>query len=109
MKEFPHLVEMHERYGKDGLVCVSVNVDELENKDRALAFLKKRQAEFSNYLLDEEAEVWQNRLKLTGTPAVLVYGRDGKLVRKFEDTDPDHPFTYEDVEKFVRPLLSGDR
>lgn len=100
---------MHRRYGKDGLVCVSVSVDELERKDKALAFLKKREAEFSNYLLDEKADVWQNKLKLTGTPAVLVYGRDGSLVRKFEDNDPDHPFSYDDVEAFVRKLLSGSR
>jgi hypothetical protein len=109
MKEFPHLVEMHRKYGKDGLVCVSVSLDEKDNKDRALAFLKKRQAEFSNYLLDEEAEVWQNKLKLTGPPAVLVYGRDGKRARQFEDNDPDHPFGYENVEPVVRKLLSGSR
>jgi hypothetical protein len=100
---------MHRKYGKDGLVCVSVSVDEKDSKDRALAFLKKRQAGFGNYLLDEEVEVWQNKLKLIGPPAVLVYGRDGKLVRKFQDDDPDHPFSYEHVEPVVRKLLSGSR
>jgi hypothetical protein len=98
---------MHRRYGKDGLVCVSVSVDEAENKDKALAFLKKREAAFANYLLDEKAEVWQNKLKLTGTPAVVLFGKDGNLVRKFEDNDADHPFSYDDVEAVVRKLLSG--
>jgi hypothetical protein len=35
--------------------------------------------EFGNYLLAEEAEVWQNELQLTGPAAALVCGHDGKF------------------------------
>jgi hypothetical protein len=97
---------MHERYGKDGLVCMSVSLDAPEDKDRVLAFLKIKKAVFANYLLDEKAEVWQNEYEFTAPPAVLVYGRDGKVAHKFDNDDPDKPFDYTDVEPVVRKLLN---
>ena len=96
---------MHQRYAPDGLVCMSVSVDEVGNKDKALKFLQERQADFGNYLLDEDTEVWQNKWKITATPAVFVFDRDGKLARQFDSEDPDHPFDYTDVEPLVRKLL----
>jgi hypothetical protein len=97
---------MHNKYAADGLVCMSVSIDDLDAKDRALAFLKAKKATFANYLLDEKAEVWQNTWDLTAPPAVLVYGRDGKRARKFDSEDPNHPFDYSDVEPLVRKLLN---
>lgn len=104
-KEFPHLVELHKHYGKDGVVCISVTIDELENKDAALKFLKSKGATFANYLLDEDASVWQNKWMLKGVPAVFVFNREGKRAAKFDNDDPDKQFTYLDVEKLVRDLL----
>jgi hypothetical protein len=97
---------MHERYAKDGLVCTSVSVDDVEDKDRVLTFLKSKKATFANYLLDEKAEVWQNEWEFTAPPAVLVYGRNGKLARKFDNDDPNNPFDYADVEPLVQKLLT---
>jgi hypothetical protein len=107
---------MHRKYGPDGLVCLSVSVDEPEEKDelpalkkRVLDFRTKQKADFANYLLDEESGVWQNKWKIKAPPAALVFGPDGKLARKFDNDDPDHEFTYEDVEPVVRKLLAGGR
>jgi hypothetical protein len=107
---------MHRKYGPDGLVCMSVSVDEPEEegqleplKKRVLDFLTKQKAEFANYLLDEDAGVWQNKWKFKAPPAALVFGPDGTLARKFDNEDPDHEFTYEDVEPVVRKLLAGGR
>src|SRR5438270_110417 len=52
-KEFPRLVMLHEQYAKDGLVCMSLSVDEKEDSAAALAFLKGKQAGFANFLIDE--------------------------------------------------------
>jgi len=93
---------MHNKYAKDGLVCISVSVDEAENGPKALAFLDKQQATFTNLLLDEPTEVWQKRLEVGYPPSVIVYDRDGKRVKKFT---ADESFTYEDVAKVVEPLL----
>lgn len=107
---------MHRKYGPDGLVCLSVSVDEPDEegelaplKKRVLDFLTKQHAEFPNYLLDEPVKVWQNKWKIKGPPAALVFGPDGKLARQFDSEDPNHDFTYEDVEPFVRKLLADGR
>src|SRR5690348_1583701 len=34
-EEFPGLVDLHERYAKDGVVCMSVTIDEVGKKDAA--------------------------------------------------------------------------
>jgi hypothetical protein len=81
-------------------------VDQADDKERALDFLKQQKATFANYLLDEEdTKVWQEHWDIGGPPAVCVYGRDGKLVRRFVN-DANGTFTYADVEKLVRPLLA---
>lgn len=93
---------MHHKYAKDGLVCMSVSVDEKDQQADALKFLKDQKAEFANYWIDEEAEVWSKKLNVPAPPAVIVFGRDGKRAKTFTT---EEPFTYEDVEKVVGPLL----
>src|ERR1051326_8601421 len=66
-REFPHLVELQQKYGGDGLVAVSVALDpsdKPESRERVLKFLEARQATFTNLFLDEPADVWQERLKI---------------------------------------------
>lgn len=107
-QEFPHLVELHQRYAKDGVVCVSVSLDEPKQRDTALTFLKSKGAAFPNYLLDEGDGGW-DKLDVKSIPAVFVYDREGKLARKFTGDDPDNQFTYADVEKFVQELIAPTR
>jgi len=96
---------MHKKYAKDGLVCISLSVDQLENKGRALKFLQAKGATFANYLLDEEVQVWQEQWDVAGPPAVIVYGADGKLARRFVN-DATTEYTYADVEKLVQKLMA---
>jgi hypothetical protein len=95
---------MHHKYANDGLVCLSVSVDDIDDKAKTLAFLQKQKAVFTNYLIDEPGEVWEKNLDAGAPPTVLIYGRDGKRVKKFTTEDP---FTYEDVEKVVAPLVKS--
>jgi thiol-disulfide isomerase/thioredoxin len=104
-REFPNLVKLHERYAKDGVVCMSVSVDPAENRAAALAFLKTRGATFSNYLLDEGDGLW-DKWDFKGVPAVFVFDRAGKRVGNFTNDDPDNQFTYADVEKLVQKLIA---
>jgi len=96
---------MQKQYGKDGLVCLSVNVDDADAKGDALKFLKAKQATFVNYWLDEESEVWQEKWKFKGPPAAFVFDREGRRAAKF-DTDTSKPqYNVEEVEKLVKKLL----
>lgn len=77
-QEFPHLVALHRKYAADGLVCLSVSVDEEKTAAKALEFLQKQKATFGNYRLDEETDFWQEKWDLKGIPAVFVFDRDGR-------------------------------
>lgn len=105
VEEFPHLVSLHGKHHRDGVACMSVSVDELEKRDEALKFLQKREAAFSNYIIDDVGEAWWDKWEIKAIPIVLVFDREGKLVRKFDKDDPDNQFSYEDVEKLVAELL----
>jgi thiol-disulfide isomerase/thioredoxin len=85
-KEFPRLVELDRKYGKDGLAAVSVSLDDLTQegaKERVIKFLESQKATFTNLILDEKPEFWQEKLRIVGVPAVYVIGRDGKLVERY--------------------------
>ena len=103
-KEFPHLVELNRKHGRDGVVCISVSLDEETDRDAALKFLRGQQANFPNFLLNEEPEESQKHWKINSIPAVQVFDRAGQLVKTFDSDDTKH-FTYADVNKLVEELL----
>lgn len=106
-KEFPHLLELHQKHGKDGVACLSASVDELDQKAAALKFLQSVNSRIPNYLIDEPFEAWQTKWDVTAVPCVVVYGRDGKLAKRFSLDDPDNQFKYADVEKLVVSMLAS--
>lgn len=105
-KEFPHLVELHRKYSKDGFDAVSVAVDPLEPgeeddvKTKVLRFLQMQNANFTNVLLTEKPEVWQEKLRTPEVPIVFVFNREGKVVKKVTDN-----VSYAEIEKLVVELL----
>jgi hypothetical protein len=94
---------MHNKYAKDGLTAISVSLDDPKGKktsEKLTKFLEEKKATFTNLWLDEESDEWQEKLKLDGPPAVFIFDREGKPVKKFMDD-----FTYADVEKVVAELM----
>lgn len=110
-EHFHHLVEIHNKHAKDGVVCMSASVDDFTPKtrkdaeDACLRFLKSKNATFANYLIDDKAEVWQKHWQIVPVPAVMVYDRAGTL-KRFDWNDPTNQFTYPDVEKHVEELIA---
>ncbi len=114
MREFPHLVALHRKYGPDLLACISLSFDyeglgkPQDVQQPVLDFLRRQGATFSNVLSSDEADVLYDRLKLSSIPAVFVYDQQGKLVKRFTASDPSQPpFTYRDVEQLVEQLIAG--
>jgi thiol-disulfide isomerase/thioredoxin len=103
-KEMPHLVEMHKKYGKDGLVAMTVSVDEEANNPdiqaEALKFLRKVNAGFNNVILDEKPAFWQEKLRFDAVPCVYVFDRQGKW-RQYKEPN------YAEIEKVVVELLNA--
>jgi hypothetical protein len=95
---------MQKKYAKDGVVAVSVNLDDPNEegvKEKIKKYLVSQKATFTNLILDEPPDVWQKKLKFDGPPCVFVFDRDGKMAKKFDSGEK-----YEDeIEKFVVDLL----
>jgi thiol-disulfide isomerase/thioredoxin len=109
-ENFPHVVEMHKKYAGKGLAVTSLSFDDPADA-KALAearrFLAEKKAVMTNLLLDEEFGLGNEKLNINAIPAVFIYGPDGKEVKRFTWDDPNHQFTYDDVEKTVVALLEG--
>ena len=55
-ENFPHLIEMHRKYAKQGLAVISLSLDDPTDKAavaEAEKFLEEKKAAFTNVLLDE--------------------------------------------------------
>ncbi len=109
-ENFPHVIAMHKKYAGKGLAVVSLSFDDPSNAKQvseAEKFLKEKKAVFKNVLLDEEEGVGFEKLGISAIPAVFVFGPDGKEIKRFTLDDPNHQFTYDDVEKEVAAMLEG--
>jgi hypothetical protein len=97
---------MRAKYAKDGVVAVSVCVDDPTDKaaiERAEKFLTKQKAgDVINFRLDEPRDAWLPHFK-TDPPLVFVFDKENRIALKLPDGDKD--LSYEDVEKKVQELL----
>jgi len=93
---------MHRKYGKDGVVTMSVALDDPKDQKaqaRVKQFLAEQKATFQNFVLDEHYEVWEEKLDIAGPPLQVVFGRDGVAAGRFVGD-------FEEVEKLVKKLLN---
>ena len=107
-ENFPHVVQLHERLGKKGLAVISLSLDPPDEPDAvasAEAFLRAKGATFTNWRMDEDPTVVYEALDFSAIPAVFLFKPDGSLLKKFTWDDPNHQFTYDEVEKAVEGLL----
>lgn len=101
--DFPRLVELHKKYGTRGVVTISVSLDgrtDDATKARILKFLVKQQASFRNFLFDD----WLEKLDVEATPALAIFGRDGKAVGQHELVGLR---SFAEVESIIRELLKS--
>jgi hypothetical protein len=100
---------MHRKYAKDGLVAISVTLDDpadMAIRGRAVAFLKKQGATFENVLLDETPELYQSKLKIDGPPCIYIFNRDNRFVLKRDGTGDEGRIDYGLFEKRIVALLA---
>ena len=75
-RSFPWMNEMHDKYGKDGLVIIGVNMD--ASTADAEAFLAEIPARFQ-IIYDAEGDL-AKRYDVIAMPSSYVFDRDGKQV-----------------------------
>ncbi|MBV6643726.1 MAG: redoxin domain-containing protein [Cyclobacteriaceae bacterium] len=91
--EFPEFVDINRMYRDRDFEFISVSADKLNRKEKALEFLKKKEASSQNYIFSGKSiydliEVvdpdWQGAL-----PYTLLVNKEGKVVYKIDGTiDP---------------------
>ncbi|MBX9622211.1 MAG: redoxin family protein [Gemmataceae bacterium] len=106
-ERFPHLVELHDRYRKDGLACISVSLDEPDNREAALKFLRRRRATMTNLFWTDRTPAGGRTLETTyryggGIPHMVLFGRDGRVAWTSADELP----TPEELDRMVRDELA---
>lgn len=86
-QSFPWMNSMYRQYGKDGLVILAVNMDQV--KSDAEAFLKQYPAEFP-VRFDAQGQLAQ-QFRVRGMPTSALIGRDGQVLwthEGFRSKDP---------------------
>lgn len=98
---------MHKKLAGQGLVTVSVNVDEngrdTKVQREVLQRLTARGATFLNLILDEEFDWLQKKLRFDGLPCIYVFNRQGKW-KQFVEFD-DEGQTYKEIDRLVADWL----
>ncbi len=118
VQEFPGLVSLARDYGAQ-VTCLSLSFDyegfgtPEEVLPPVQEFLSQVGAgAVENLLGREDSDTLYQQLELTSVPAVYVYGRDGRLLRRFDDdyaaNKLGRPFSYADVRKLVDQALAGE-
>ena len=114
LKEFPGLVALHDRLG-DRVECIGVDVDFDGRKSRppetyqprVEEFIKSVNAKFTNYIASTASEDLLEAAGVVTIPSVLVFDKQGNLVKVFTATGDGSEFTYEkDVTPLVESLVS---
>ncbi len=81
---------MHRKYGKDGLIVVSVSFDDPADKEARAeleAFLKKKDATFANLILENNADEMYKVLDIPGPPCLYLFNRENRFVKKMVGAD----------------------
>jgi len=116
LEEFPKFAAWQKKYGKNKVVCISLNCDYdgIESKppkyyrEKVLKFLRKQNASFENVMLNVPFLTFLEKIKLESTPAILVYGPSTQLAKRFDNDaakSEKDDYSMKDVEALIERLL----
>ncbi|WP_105353956.1 TlpA family protein disulfide reductase [Blastopirellula marina] len=120
IKELPGLVALDKSYSDSDVKCITVSLDyggvtgETPEGYQApdgdlMKILTGIGVTCDNIIAADDSETILKKLQLGAPPAVYVYGRDGKLAKRFdnegEGVTEATAFTYEDIKPLVAELV----
>jgi thiol-disulfide isomerase/thioredoxin len=112
IKRFPKMVDMHDKYSKEGVQIVALNLDNRDDPtavQQAQDFLHEINATFDNYHMDENMIDAFEHFKLIGIPAVIIYDGEGKERFRLTGDNPSKQFTDQDIENAINELLAEQK
>lgn len=120
IKELPGLAELDKKYSNDDLKCITVSLDYngiagetpeqyQDPQGQLMLILERIGLTCDNIIAADDSETMLSQLELGAPPAVYVYGRDGKLAKRFdnegEGVTEETAFTYADIQPLVAELV----
>ena len=105
-KQFAHTVKLHQLHAKDGLVVVSVSMDDKEEAADVAEFLKSQGAAFRNLIShDGGSQQAYDDFQIPSLPHYVIFDRTGQRHDLTSD-DPEKPLTTESLDQKVANFLS---
>ncbi len=106
MENFPHTVHIRRAFPQDQVAVISVSLDDPENKDAALGFLRQQEARFENLLSEYGAgvESFERFAIDEAIPHYKIYDRQSNVAKALTP-GPDLKITLELLETEVRKVL----
>lgn len=115
IRELPGLAKLRQEH-PDDVVTVSLNLDFYGSeppeklRDPAAKILAENGAAAKNFLSSTKDEDIYKQLNVAAVPVVFVYGRDGKLAKRFDNEKNEYGkegFTYNDhIAPLVKELVA---
>ena len=86
LKAMPETVALASEYAGKGAVVMTVDrmPDDLGQKEKVVTFLQSVDAKVPNYIFDDTEDAvyeWTERAGFRPSPAMVFFGKDGKLVK----------------------------
>jgi thiol-disulfide isomerase/thioredoxin len=109
IERFPHMVQLYHQYKDRGVTFISLSVDDREDRqavENAREFLRKQNATFPNYLMNENILQSFDKLDIQSVPDVFIYDRSGRRRYFLNGNDPNRQFTVKDVENAIASLVA---
>jgi thiol-disulfide isomerase/thioredoxin len=108
--KFPDIAKLQSQYKKEGLVVISVSLDEMDEgpeavKEKVRKILTSKKTNFAmNLILHEGGEVVEQKLRIQSVPSVYIFNRDGKWIQ-LANTEKEERVKKEVIEKLVVDYL----
>jgi thiol-disulfide isomerase/thioredoxin len=105
---FPHTLKLAKKHEKDGLVVLSMTMDDPDDQEKALAFLKEKDARIGNYITKSGSESFEAFNIPDGSlPHYKVFDRSGALHKTFmNDLVNQKGIDPADIDKTIAELLA---
>lgn len=105
-QQFSHTVKLHEQHEKDGLVVVSVSLDDADYRDSAAEFLKSQGATFTNLISqDGGSQAAYEGFQISALPFYAIFDAQGQR-HDLTSEDPEKSLTPEALDQKVADFLS---
>lgn len=103
-KLFPHTVELSKQHAKDGLVVISMCVDEFENRARAKTYVESQKANIYNFFPHDklDPDTLAEQFNVPVYPLYRIYGPDGELAAEVK---PPQAANADDIPELMKKQI----